>query len=137
MELLFLEKNVAAEDSQKRRKEKKWRLGRKSPFVPLKICLPLLLSQPRRTDQTGTTRLPNDRSERPVLTNGTRPLSIEVKPSHDHKMIKLPAFDNLFRHKDILAENAKTRSKMATAIAFSRQNRDFKIQRRGGNDNVA
>ena len=77
-------------------KGKKWRLGRKSPFVPLKICLPLLLSQPRRTDQTGTTRLPNDRSERPVLTNGTRPLSIEVKPSHDHKMIKLPAFDNLF-----------------------------------------
>lgn len=59
-------------------------------------CLPLLLSQPRRTDQTGTTRLPNDRSERPVLTNDTRPLSIEVKPSHDHKMIKLPAFDNLF-----------------------------------------
>ena len=42
-----------------------------------------------------------------------------------------------FRHKDILAENAKTRIKMAKAIAFSRQNRDFKIQRRGGNENVA
>ena len=44
-------------------------------------------------------------------------------------------FDNLFRHKDILAATAKTRSKMATIIAFSGQNRDFKIQRRGGNEN--
>ena len=42
-----------------------------------------------------------------------------------------------FRQKDILAATAKTRSKMATIIAFSRQNRDFKIQRRGGNENVA
>ena len=76
-------------------KGKKWRSGRKSSLVPLKICLPLLLSQPRRTDQAGTTRLPNDRSERPVLTNGTRTLFNEVKPSDDRKMIKLPAFDNL------------------------------------------
>ena len=72
-------------------KGKKWRSGRKSSLVPF----PLLLSQPR-TDQPGTTRLSNDRSERPVLTNGTRPLFNEVKPSHDRKIIKLLAFDNLF-----------------------------------------
>ena len=34
-------------------------------------------------------------------------------------MLKLLKFDNLFRHYDILA---KTRSRMTTAITFSRQN---------------
>ena len=42
-----------------------------------------------------------------------------------------------FRHKNILAATAKTCSKMATVIAFSGQNRDFKIQRRGANETVA
>ena len=43
----------------------------------------------------------------------------EVKPCFHHKMIKLPTFDNVFRHYDILA---KTRSGMTTALAFFRQN---------------
>ena len=49
------------------------------------------------------------------------PLSLvkEVTPSPDRKMIKFPTFDNLFRHHDI---RAKTRSRMATATTFSRQN---------------
>ena len=51
-----------------------------------------------------------------------------VKPSSDRKMIMLLAFDIFIRPFDIFAKNC---SRMATAIAFSRQNRDFKIQRRG------
>ena len=43
----------------------------------------------------------------------------EVKPSFDHKMIKLLTFDNLFLP---LPQFAKTRSRMATTIALSRQN---------------
>ena len=44
----------------------------------------------------------------------------EVTPLPDRKMIKLLTFDILFfRHFDILA---KTRSRVTTATAFSRQN---------------
>ena len=39
-----------------------------------------------------------------------------------------------FRHYEILAS---TRSRMTMAITFSRQNRDFTIQRRDGDKNVA
>ena len=59
----------------------------------------------------------------------------EIKRCPDRIVIKpLLTFDNLFppyRHL------AKTPTKMTTAIAFSRQNMDFKIQRRDGNENVA
>ena len=48
------------------------------------------------------------------------PLVKEVTPSPDRKTIKLLTFDNLFPpHFDILA---KTRSRVATATSFSRQN---------------
>ena len=58
----------------------------------------------------------------------TRKVLKMVKPSSDRKMIILLAFDIFIRPFDIFAKNC---SRMATAIAFSRQNRDFKIQRRG------
>ena len=51
-----------------------------------------------------------------------------IKPFLGRKIIRRLTFYNLFLH-DILA---KPRSRMTTAITFSRQNRDFKIQRRDG-----
>ena len=45
--------------------------------------------------------------------------SQEVKPSPECKMIKVVTFLSCFRHYDVFA---KTLSKMATAITFSRQN---------------
>ena len=66
---------------------------------------------------------------RTLFFNQLRPLSIAKWYNFQHLI-------TYFRHKDILAATAKTRSKMATTIAFSGQDRDFKIQRRGGNENV-
>ena len=51
------------------------------------------------------------------------PLLEDVKPPPNRKMIKL--FKRLitcFHHYDILAKTCKTKSRMTTAIAFSRQN---------------
>ena len=49
------------------------------------------------------------------------PLVKEVAPSADRKMIELLTFDIFFPHFDILAKT-RTRSRLATANTFSRQN---------------